>query len=440
MIAFMPEIYEDELCYSWFARYYCHSGYPAYGYALDDLFGKRTLHFSAEYISSSFNDNARKIITNILPMETLIQKHTMFPVVRFMNHARMRRALECMIRQEGKVSDLLPLPKEKSQRFLRYCPCCTTEQREKYGEAFWTRPANIPHIGICAKHRCKLKNTDIVLSGKQSPRLYIADLEIEDVEPEYIEDGIELEFAQYLTAVFHEPINSNNDINISVFLKSKLEGTRYLNVTGVQRNMKLLYNDFMDFYRGIFNHGIMELSQIQKIFTGYRSGFYEICQIAFFLGISAEDLTAPVIPEKSQAELFQEKVGSLREAGVSYKKIARMLGADFHSVRKSEREKEQSVHDYSGRKGISKEDWDKMDAEMLPKVKEICKKVYGNKGGKPGKVTVGTITRIMGFPGKRMDYLPKCRSEIKKYEESQEIFWTRKIVWNYRKLVSEGRG
>lgn len=111
MIAFMPAIYEDELCYSWFARYYCHSGYPAYGYALDDLIGKRTIHFSAEFINGSFQEDARKIIADMIPMEKLILEHTMFPIVRFMDHLRMQKSFDCMVSQEQntQISSVLPL-------------------------------------------------------------------------------------------------------------------------------------------------------------------------------------------------------------------------------------------------------------------------------------------------------------------------------------------
>ena len=37
MIGFMPEIYPDELIYSWFCRYLVHSGYSANKMALNDL-------------------------------------------------------------------------------------------------------------------------------------------------------------------------------------------------------------------------------------------------------------------------------------------------------------------------------------------------------------------------------------------------------------------
>lgn len=437
MIAFMPKINNDELCYSWLAKYYCHSGYPAYSYALNDLLEKRTIHFSAEFISR-FNEDAKEVITNMIPMEKLIIEHTMFPIIRFMDYNRMNKSLDCMIRQEGKVSDLLPLPKSNNTRYLRYCPCCASEQRENFGEAYWTRTANTNDLDICAKHRCKLKDTDILLSGRQSPRLHIAELVIKDIEPEFVEDGIELQFAQYLTDVFQAPINKENKVNISDFLKSKIEGTKYLCPSGQQRNVSLLYNNMMDFYSEISNKGIKDVVQIQKVFNGYRTSFYEICQMAFFLNVQVSELVNPILPEKTQQERFNEKVASLKASGLSSKKIARMLNADPHSVRMAGVEKPKAGHDRSGRKGIPKEDWSKMDEETLPIVKEICKKLYNGKYGKPKKVTVGTVERMLNMPNKRFAYLPKCREEVKAYEESQEEFWARKIVWQYRKLLSEG--
>lgn len=435
MIAFMPEIYDDELCYSWIARYYCHSGYPAYGYALDDLFGKRTIHFNAEFISDRFCMDAKKIIDNIIPMEKLILNHTMFPIVRFMNHVRMQKAMELMLRQEGKVNDLLPIPKSKCPRYLRYCPCCAAEQREKYGEALWTRAANINDLDICAKHRCRLKNTGIELSSKQSPRLYIAEQKIEETEPEFVNDGLELQLAKYVTDVFQLPIDLDNNISISDFLNSKLEKTIYLSASGLQKNISLLFSDFSKYYKDMQDKGITELAQMQKIFTGYRFGLYEICQIAFFLGIKAEELAAPILPEESQEKLFIKEVAKLKMEGKSAKQIGRMLGIDHHSIQNAVRTKEKAKHDYSVRKGISKEDWDRLDKEIYPRVREACQTIYN--GEPPKKVTRNAVERMIGMPTGRIRYLCQCANEVRKYEEPQEIYWARKVVWQYRKLKSD---
>lgn len=434
MITFMPEIYDDELCYGWFSRYYCHSGYPAYGYALDDLFGKRTIHFNAEFISDRFCTDAKKIIDNIIPMEKLILSHTMFPAVRFMDNDRMRIAMKYMVKQEGKANDLLPLPKNKQTRFLKYCPCCADEQRGMFGEAFWTRAANINGLEICAKHKCRLKNTDIELSSKQSPRLYIAEQMIEDIEPEFVNEGLELRFAKYLTEIFQLPVDLHNSISISDFLKSKLEGTVYLSISGRQKKINLFYNDFMAFYNDLPDKGITELAQMQKIFTGYRFGLYEICQIAFFLGIEAEELTAPILPEESQEKLFIKEVAKLKAEGKSAKQIGRMLGIDHHSILNAVRTKEKTGHDYSVRKGISKEDWDRLDKEIYPRVREACRTIYN--GEPPNKVTRNAVEQMMGMPTGRIRYLRQCANEVKRYEETQETYWARKIVWQYRKLKS----
>ena len=105
---------------------------------------------------------------------------------------------------------------------------CAAEAREACGEAYWTRQANLRNIDICARHRCRLNVTDIEIAGKQSGRLYAAESKIRDLEAEPVENGLELEFAQYLTRVFQKPVNMGNTVAIGEFLNSRLEGTKYL--------------------------------------------------------------------------------------------------------------------------------------------------------------------------------------------------------------------
>lgn len=44
MIAYLPEIYPDELVYSWFCRYAVHSGYITNKQVLRDLYCKNQIH------------------------------------------------------------------------------------------------------------------------------------------------------------------------------------------------------------------------------------------------------------------------------------------------------------------------------------------------------------------------------------------------------------
>lgn len=439
MIGFMPAVYPDELAYSWFARYYAHSGHSAYVFAIGDLLENRNIRPDVEFLNR-MNPDAREAISSMIPMGELIMQHTMFPSARFAESCRKNTALQSMMKQEGDVHNLLPLPKSNLPRYIKYCPLCAVEDREKYGEAFWRRSALLRNVDICAKHRCRLKNTNILISGKQSPRLYVAEEEIVDTEPEFVDDGLELRFAEFITEVFHAPISMDNEVGIGDFLNSRLEGTKYLSVRGKMRNISLLFKEFKKFYGGLPQRGITKLSQMQKIFTGYRYDFYEVCQMAFFLGISAGALINPKLPEKSQVELFNEKVAELYHAGMGCHRIARELGSCPSTALKANREKPKAKHDYSVRKGIRKADWDVMDKEMLQTVRDICEKIYHNDGGRPGRVTTYAVCRALNLPDKRFDYLPKCKAVIQEYAEAFEVYWAREVVWAYRSLVESEKG
>lgn len=433
MIVYIPNLYPGELFYSWLARYYCHTT-PIYTNAIGDILEKRTIRPDMEFISR-LNEDAREMITKKISMRDLIFNHTMFPMARFMPISRKNAALESMIAQEGNVHNLLPIPKSKEVRYLKYCPICAAEDREHYGEAYWSRCANLRNIDVCVQHKCRLKKTNIIISGKQSGRLYVAEAEIKDMDPEFVEDGLELRFIRYLTDVFQKPINMDNLVDIGIFLNSKLTGGKYLSARGRMRNVSLLFGDFMKFYNELPCQGISQLSQMQKIFTGYRWDFYEICQIAFFLGIDADELINPKLPEKSQTEIFNDKVAKLYEQGLGCYRIARELGCCPSTAKNANKQKTKVEHDYSGRKGIKKTDWGKVDNDMLQQVRNVCEQIYYNNGGRPNRVTVYAVCRFLGFPNKRFDYLPKCKAIIQEYVEDYPLYWAREIVWCYKHLV-----
>lgn len=437
MTGFMPSIYKDELVYSWFARYYVHSGHPAYVFAIEDLLERKNTRPDVEFINH-LNPDAKEIITKIIPMEELVLYHTMFPCYRFVESTRLCNALKSMTGSSEDTHHLLPVFKNRAgeqHHYIKYCPICASEAREVHGEAYFTRSTNIRNIDICTKHNCRLKNTNIAISGKQSARLFVAETEIKDVEPEFVKDGLELHLAKYITDVFQLPVYMDNTVKIGEFLNSKLEGTKYLSARGRMRNVSLLVHDFMDFYKELPIQGITQLSQIQKIFTGYRWDFYEICQLAYFIGISTNELVNPKLPEKSQTEIFNEKVARLYDAGLGCHRIAREMGCSPSTAKNANRVKSRAEHDYSGRKGIKKEDWEQMDKEMLQQVRDICEQIYYNQGGRPGHITVNAVCRGLGFPDKRFDYLPKCREVIYGYQEKKEIYWAREVVWCYQNLM-----
>lgn len=448
MIAYLPEIYEEELVYSWFGRYYAHM-YPVYACALEDLLGKKNIRPDMEFINRLCED-ARRVITKTVSMEELILNHTMLPYFRFAENTRLRNALGTM--SEGIAGDchrLLPVTKNRTaaqKRYMRYCPICAAEARKKYGEAYWTRSAVMRNISICVKHGCRLKVTKLEISGKQSGRLYVAEEEIADTVPEMVGDGLELKFMRYMMDVFYKPINYENSVSVGDFLKSRLEGTKYLSVRGKRKNISLLFDDLTEFFRelhmegdGIVYAGISEVHQIQHILSGKCFDFYLICQLAYFLGISPNELTNPALPAETQTKLYNAKVERLYVQGLGCYRIAREVGGCPSTVRHANQTRERKPHDYAAaRLGKQKRDWEQYDTDMLPEVRKAAEQIYNGDGGRPKRVTVFAVAKLLGFPNMRMEYyMPKCKELVGSYYEEYPVYWAREVVWCYNRLQQE---
>lgn len=92
MIAFFPELYEDELAYSWFSRYYIKSGYLSLRYALDDLYVKRYVNPDTEFVNE-LRPEVKELVIKHCGMENLILGHTMFSSYgRFLPDAKKQEA------------------------------------------------------------------------------------------------------------------------------------------------------------------------------------------------------------------------------------------------------------------------------------------------------------------------------------------------------------
>lgn len=440
MMKFVPVIYPDELFFSFLARCYAHSGLTAYSYALEEMLEKKNIRPDMEYINR-LAPTFKEIVTGMLPMRDIILFHTMFPSSRFTDHDRLLKGYHSLLEQEGDVHLLLPIPKTREIRYLRYCPLCEKESREKYGEAYWKRSAMLRDARICPVHRCRIKETIVEISGKQSPRLFVAEEQIEDMEPEYVNGGIELELSKYMLDVFHAPIDFKNDVPIGSFLTARLEGTPYISARGMAKHISLLCDDLKDYYRELPEEQHPGRVQMQKIFSGYRWDFSDICKMALFLGISRDDIVHPVLPDRSQTERFNETVAGLYEKGLGCHRISKIVGSSAATALKANRKKQQKQRNYAVRAGMQKEDWGKMDEEMLPAVRAAIREIYGGGDERPRRVTEFAVTRHLNLPSKRLDYLPKCRKLIKAHYEEYPHYWCREVVWAYERLKqSDGAG
>ena len=123
-----------------------------------------------------------------------------------------------------------------------------------------------------------------------------------------------------------------------------------------------------------------------------------ICMLAMFLNITAEELCNPSLPE---------------------------------SVWKRNR-KVEYIHD---KPGIKTKNWAEIDDKTLPAVRKAIKELLSSDP--PKRVTVYAVEQMLKLPSKQIEHLPKCKNEILKHYESQEEFWARKVLWAVVKITEE---
>ena len=181
MITYFPKIYPDELVYSWFCRYYIHSGCVSHKIALKNLMFSESDAPSKEFIGH-LNDQALNIINKIMPIEDLIMNNTMYPeYVRFLPYDKKISSLKQIASNKPcdphQIMTILPRV-DGSEIYLKYCPRCVSEDRAQYGETYWHRSHQVRGIDICTKHLCKLEQSYVKCINDKSFVFYPAESSI----------------------------------------------------------------------------------------------------------------------------------------------------------------------------------------------------------------------------------------------------------------------
>lgn len=396
MIACYPNFYDDELVYSFLARYFERTGYIDYVSAAKDLFDKRTVRPDIEFVNK-YTEDAFKMITKHITFDKVILNHTMFPYYcRFSDSERKKKAFNSLVNMDTDFHDYVPIPKHKgSMRYLRYCPLCAEEDRMKYGETYWHRSHQMMGVDICPVHFCKLTDSSVLISGKASPCLVTAEESIDNniQTAEMSVNNTEISLARYVYDVFTSDIDINNKVDVKDLLHSKLPD-KYFDRN--MRNLKLITKDLNKYY---ISMPYLEDWKIQKIFTGYNTKVNEVCMLAIFLGIEPDDLSNPKPTEVCK--------------------------------------KRRNVKKYKSSPGVKSKDWDRIDVETLPNVRNLIAETLSSD--KPIRITVGYVERMLNLPSKALTQMPLCMEEISKHIETQDEFWLRKISWARAKLKQENQ-
>lgn len=505
MIAYFPEIYPDELVYSVFARYYLHSGLLRYRSVAEQLLLRPRERPETEFVNE-LSPEAVEAIGRNGSIEKYLVQHTMLEYyLPFMDREARKRAYRAVVRMEGNYyrSFLFTKRKNSERRQLRYCPMCVKSDRAGYGEAYWHRKHQIQGIDVCSKHGCKLAAGGIVM-GKQAAPDFVALEQIQPVTDVIGDDRRKQEFAIYVCALLDREPDLETEVQVGQYLDWRLKGTKYTSRRGRQRNLALLFGDFMKFKEenGMGDSGITQMWQIGKLLEGYRKNPIEICQLAYFLGVSTDELASPNITGEMPESAFDELVTGYMKEGLSIYRVSRQLGVSSATVRsvckrmgvqsvyakeKSPRQREQfeeklrqerdfwikikqtypdrsytglckdeairshlqwlrrndpewtERHWMNGRAGKKGIDWGALDEATLPMVKEAIRELRGDGNRRPQRITVNAVKKKLNLPEKQLErYLVKCRAEVERCSESQTVYWAKELEWAIGKLLRDG--
>lgn len=396
MKMYLPEIYPDELVYSWLSRYFVYSGCTNNRMLLSQLLYSTKNNPSVEFIGH-LSKAAEQQIEEVYSLDDLILKHTMFPqYARFLTAEKRKVALtelKCYC-DPHKVFTILP--RNEKELWLKYCPQCAAEDRKAYGETYWHRTHQIRNMMICPIHKCKLVNSEVDIRSEKIFAFNAAELSVKDTEPVFEYNQKLTKYSQYITKIFMTDLENDSSIPVSAIIYDAMKKSKYMK--GQHRNMELFVADFRDFYAKMGLNNIASIYQIQRVMLKNGSEFSVICQIAYFLNIYADNL---LHPEVEDLRIQEEN--------------------DSHYIR--------------NRPAI---DWQKFDKEKASLLKQHCNAIYtGSVTGRPERVSEKEVCRFLKVTGDGFKNLPKCQNVWQQYKESYDESNARKIVWGYIKLRSD---
>ena len=421
MIGYFPELYEDELIYSWIARYLVHSGYTSAADTYQDLYFNKNLRPSVELMNNMLDD-AKTVMTKYMSMEDLIHKHTLFPEYgRFIDPAKREKLVSEADFSRGNWINSLMIPTSIGERYLKYCPLCVKEDRDSHGEAFWHRKHQIIGIKICTKHKVYLQDSDVLIN-RNLTRLKAAEIIIpRETIITKCEDEIIIKLAIYMVAVFENEKYGYEQIGR--YINSQIP-SKYLYDNG-NRKMYALYADYTAFYKTLDTSELMSENSMCRLLGGHRAIYAYICQLGVMLDIDPSDLITK--GKEQDYDIFQ--------------RVSQMTGEPVERVRiigeaVIDELKKESVQFIKGTR--HKDNIDQADIELLPRLQKVVINIYGDGDARPRKISISQVSKAMHVDSHRLKKMKRCMDFFNQYYESQEEYWARELVWAVKKTEHDG--
>lgn len=216
MLGYFPRFYNDELLYSIISRYHMASGNQNYKITLEEMFNCNKLVPILEFAS-----NLSELINNLpanfeIESKNIVQNHTIFPLYSpFLPEERKQSIIKTMLYNDGrglktKIGMIAGSICKKDD--LMYCPQCSKEEYEKYGESYFHRLHQAQGVLTCPIHRCLLKKYPLIRNNQSRIKYIKFDNSILDENVEYVarSNDMLIKIAKNVAYILNNDLNNYN--------------------------------------------------------------------------------------------------------------------------------------------------------------------------------------------------------------------------------------
>ena len=407
MIAALERFYEHETLYSLLARTHARTGISGAEFCKEVLF-KSSAYFDLNYFDS-YRPEFVDLLKTQIPLSELVLEHTLFKhYARFLPFERRKEAYEKAISLSTGMRRYLPIPQLKQVGFpIRYCPKCLYRGRETNGEGYIKCIHQIRELKVCVVCGDIGLLDSSIIDYKQRPTVLKT---IEATGPKdlpeviYAKDDINRVMATYVYEIYQQPLNLDNPVSISAFLRSKMAYSRYMSARGERLDLTMLFRDIKSYYVGLEKFTLTK-RRLGYLLNDESYNPYEIALIGLFLDVTPEEMANPRMPPKSQTEMFDSEVKDLRDNGFNILEIARQMKVHHQIISNVLK----GVYEVKGPQGVkhkpSEWDWKTIDRESSNKLPNLIKNLI--ERGVP--ITKRNLSVELGLKDISWRALPKTR-------------------------------
>jgi hypothetical protein len=161
MIYNFPCIYKDELIYSVIGRYHKCSGNTNLRYTLLDFFNTINIIPTVEF-QSHLNEFTKNLNGKVdIDTNEILENNTLLPLYScFTTKDKINKIKMIMANYDGKsIKYRIGMLRNGicKKNHLHYCPICSKEELDEYGEDYIHRTHQVQGVLVCEKHGCLLK-------------------------------------------------------------------------------------------------------------------------------------------------------------------------------------------------------------------------------------------------------------------------------------------